>query len=46
VPAIYPRIPHEVFLTFEEIMLEKHVDILSEKGLVLIEDGRLQVQKA
>ncbi len=46
VPAIYPRIPHEVYLTFEEIMIEKHVDLLSEKGLILVEDGRLQLQKA
>ncbi len=46
VPAIYPRIPHEVFLTFEEIMIEKHVDLLLENGLILVEDGQFQVQKA
>ena len=45
VPAIYPRIPHEVFLTFEEIMLEKHVELLSEKELILVEDNRLQIKK-
>jgi hypothetical protein len=43
IPIIYPRIPHPVYFLFEEIMLDKHIEFLSKKNLVLLEDGQLQV---
>jgi glyoxylase-like metal-dependent hydrolase (beta-lactamase superfamily II) len=43
IPIIYPRIPHPVYLVFEEFMLDKHIEILSKNDLVLLEDGHLQV---
>ena len=43
IPIIYPRIPHPVYFLFEEIMLDKHIEFLSKKDLVLLEDGQLQV---
>ncbi|MHA2395689.1 MAG: MBL fold metallo-hydrolase, partial [Candidatus Thorarchaeota archaeon] len=43
IPIIYPRIPYPVYLLFEEIMLDKHIEFLSKNDLVLLEDGQLQV---
>ncbi|MBY8996147.1 MAG: MBL fold metallo-hydrolase [Candidatus Thorarchaeota archaeon] len=46
VPIIYPRIPYSVYLLFEEIMLDKHIEFLSKNDLVLLEDGHIQLQRA
>ncbi|MHA1963003.1 MAG: MBL fold metallo-hydrolase [Candidatus Thorarchaeota archaeon] len=43
IPIIYPRIPYPVYLLFEEIMLDKHIEFLSKNDLVLLEDEQLQV---
>jgi glyoxylase-like metal-dependent hydrolase (beta-lactamase superfamily II) len=43
IPIIYPRIPYSVYLLFEEIMLDKHIEFLSKNDLVLLEDGHIQV---
>jgi glyoxylase-like metal-dependent hydrolase (beta-lactamase superfamily II) len=43
IPIIYPRIPHPAYLVFEEIMLGKHIELLSKSDLVLHEGGYLQV---
>jgi len=43
IPIIYPRIPYPVYLLFEEIMLDKHIEFLSKNDLVLLENGHLQV---
>ncbi len=43
IPIIYPRIPHPAYLVFEEIMIDKHIDLLSKQDHVLLEDGQLQV---
>lgn len=39
VPTIYPRIPIDAFYFFEELMVEKHLDILVEDGRVELEGG-------
>jgi glyoxylase-like metal-dependent hydrolase (beta-lactamase superfamily II) len=44
IPIIYPRIPHPVYYAFEEFMLEKHITLLEEKGLIVREEGHLRVQ--
>lgn len=45
-PIIYPRIPHPVYLLFEEIMIDKHIDILVKKDLITLEEGHLQILRA
>ncbi|RLI51218.1 MAG: hypothetical protein DRO73_00750 [Candidatus Thorarchaeota archaeon] len=45
VPTIYPRIPHEVYLVFEEIMLEKHVRLLCERGVLRRDGEKILVDK-
>ncbi|MHA1933788.1 MAG: MBL fold metallo-hydrolase [Candidatus Thorarchaeota archaeon] len=34
IPTIYPTLPSIVFLTFEEFMIEKHVEYLETKGVL------------
>ena len=46
IPIIYPRIPHPVYLVFEEVMVEKHLELLSKNDLVSLDEGRLEVLKA
>jgi glyoxylase-like metal-dependent hydrolase (beta-lactamase superfamily II) len=46
VPIIYPRIPYEVYFLFEELMLEKHIELLIERGLVALEDDKLRVLRS
>jgi hypothetical protein len=46
IPIIYPRIPHPVYLVFEEFMLDKHIEILSKNDFVRIEDGHLRVLRS
>ena len=43
VPTIYPRIPHEVYLIFEIFMLQKHLEVLQKKELVLVEGEKLKL---
>lgn len=43
IPIIYPRIPYSVYLLFEEIMLDKHVELLSKNDRVLLENEHIQV---
>ncbi len=43
VPIIYPSIPHEAYLTFEKIMIEKHITLLQAAGRVAMRDGVLEV---
>ncbi|MHA1882459.1 MAG: MBL fold metallo-hydrolase [Candidatus Thorarchaeota archaeon] len=39
VPTIYPRIPMSVYLVFEEAMLEKHIEDLEKRNIVIrVED--------
>ncbi len=46
IPIIYPKLPHPVYLLFEEIMLDKHIESLSKNDQVLLEDGNLQILKS
>ncbi|MHA1902557.1 MAG: MBL fold metallo-hydrolase [Candidatus Thorarchaeota archaeon] len=34
IPTIYPNLPSVIFLTFEEFMIEKHVEDLESKGVL------------
>ncbi|RDE14645.1 MAG: hypothetical protein C4K49_07495 [Candidatus Thorarchaeota archaeon] len=44
-PTIYPRIPNDLFYIFEEFMLKKHIDRLTERGLLTETDGYLKVKR-
>jgi glyoxylase-like metal-dependent hydrolase (beta-lactamase superfamily II) len=44
-PTIYPRIPRDAYLVFEQFMIEKHLEILMKAGLVREEDGVLSIEK-
>ena len=46
IPIIYPRIPFPIYYLFEEIMIEKHIELLIEKDLVNDEDGQLSLQRS
>jgi glyoxylase-like metal-dependent hydrolase (beta-lactamase superfamily II) len=46
IPIIYPKIPYPVYLLFEEIMLDKHIELLTKNDRVLLENGQLQVLKS
>ncbi|MGY5852427.1 MAG: MBL fold metallo-hydrolase [Candidatus Thorarchaeota archaeon] len=43
VPTIYPRIPHDLFYIFEEIMLEKHLEVMIQNDVVKKEDSRYKI---
>ncbi len=45
VPIIYPRIPYSVYLLFEKIMIDKHIEFLTKNDLVLLEEGHIQIQR-
>ncbi|MFW9834158.1 MAG: MBL fold metallo-hydrolase [Candidatus Thorarchaeota archaeon] len=45
-PIIYPRIPHPVYLLFERFMIEKHIELLVKKDLVILEAGHVQISNA
>jgi glyoxylase-like metal-dependent hydrolase (beta-lactamase superfamily II) len=45
-PIIYPRIPHPVYLLFEKLMIEKHIELLVKKDLVILEAGHVQISNA
>ncbi len=42
-PTIYPKIPFNVYLIFEEFMLEKHLEQLQQNGVVNEEHGKYKV---
>lgn len=44
-PTIYPRIPLDAYLVFEQFMLEKHIEILIKKGQVREEEGHFAIEK-
>ncbi|MFX1483382.1 MAG: hypothetical protein ACFFCP_09355, partial [Promethearchaeota archaeon] len=46
IPIIYPRIPHPVYYAFEEFMLEKHLELLAEKDLIIREGDHLRIQRS
>lgn len=44
-PTIYPRIPLNAYLVFEQFMIEKHLEILIKNGKVSENNGILEVEK-
>jgi glyoxylase-like metal-dependent hydrolase (beta-lactamase superfamily II) len=44
-PTIYPRIPRNAYLVFEQFMIEKHLEILIKDGKIREEDGQLKIEK-
>ncbi|MHA2040918.1 MAG: MBL fold metallo-hydrolase [Candidatus Thorarchaeota archaeon] len=44
-PTIYPRIPNEVFLVFEEYMVLKHLEILLEDAKIVQEGNQYRIEK-
>ena len=45
VPTIYPRIPMNVYLVFEEMMLEKHVEDMKNRDIISTTDETIIVEK-
>ncbi|MFW9794074.1 MAG: MBL fold metallo-hydrolase [Candidatus Thorarchaeota archaeon] len=43
-PTIYPRIPLNAYLVFEQFMLEKHLELLIKENKVREEDGHYVVE--
>jgi hydroxyacylglutathione hydrolase len=43
VPTIYPRIPYDLYMAFEEFMLEKHIELFVKKGVLEETDGHLKI---
>ncbi len=43
-PTIYPRIPRDAYLIFEEYMLEKHIEDMTRTGLVEYDNGIIYVK--
>lgn len=44
-PTIYPRIPLPAYFVFEQFMLEKHLELLSENDTISEEDGVFSKKK-
>ncbi|MHA2152520.1 MAG: MBL fold metallo-hydrolase [Candidatus Thorarchaeota archaeon] len=44
-PTIYPRIPIDAYLVFEQFMLEKHIELMIKNGLVREEDGQIFIER-
>ena len=44
-PTIYPRIPNEVFLVFEEYMVLKHLEILLEDAKIVQEGNQYRIER-
>jgi glyoxylase-like metal-dependent hydrolase (beta-lactamase superfamily II) len=45
VPTIYPRIPFNAYLIFEEIMIEKHLESMIKDEIIYEENGRYCVKE-
>ncbi|MFW9920270.1 MAG: MBL fold metallo-hydrolase [Candidatus Thorarchaeota archaeon] len=43
-PTIYPRIPTDAYLIFEEFMIEKHIDDMIRTGKVYVEEGVIHLR--
>ncbi len=44
-PTIYPRIPFNAYLIFEEIMVNKHIDLLEKNGILRRDGERLVIER-
>ncbi|MHA2021694.1 MAG: MBL fold metallo-hydrolase, partial [Candidatus Thorarchaeota archaeon] len=44
-PTIYPRIPDEVFLVFEEFMVQKHLEILVEDVKIAQDGNQYRIER-
>ncbi len=44
VPTIYPRIPMDAYLIFEEYMLEKHIDDMVSHGIVEVDGEEIHLK--
>ncbi|MBD3406370.1 MAG: MBL fold metallo-hydrolase [Candidatus Lokiarchaeota archaeon] len=44
-PTIYPRIPLDLFLIFEEFMVSKHLEILKSKSMIREENEILMIER-
>lgn len=44
-PTIYPRIPDEVFLVFEEFMVKKHLEILVEDNRIIQDNNQYRIER-
>ena len=44
-PTIYPRIPFDPYYFFEECMLEQHVEILLDDGVIHAEGNHLEIAR-
>ncbi|MHA2140187.1 MAG: MBL fold metallo-hydrolase [Candidatus Thorarchaeota archaeon] len=44
-PTIYPRIPDEVFLVFEEFMVRKHLEILVEDAIISQDGNQYGIER-
>jgi hypothetical protein len=44
-PTIYRRFPMELYRAFEIFMLEKHVELLKNRGQIIEEDGCLKTER-
>ncbi|MHA2024718.1 MAG: MBL fold metallo-hydrolase [Candidatus Thorarchaeota archaeon] len=44
-PTIYPRIPLDAYLVFEQFMLEKHIELMIKNGLVREENAHFVIER-
>ncbi|MDF1539274.1 MAG: MBL fold metallo-hydrolase [Candidatus Thorarchaeota archaeon] len=43
VPTIYPRIPYDAYLIFEEYMLIKHIEDMAKRGIAEFDGERIKI---
>ncbi len=44
-PTIYPRIPMDAYYTFEIFMLEKHLELFKQDGIIREEEGKYILER-
>ncbi|MHA1577680.1 MAG: MBL fold metallo-hydrolase [Candidatus Thorarchaeota archaeon] len=44
-PTIYPRIPRNVYLVFEEMMLQMHVEDMEERKIISLSNETISIEK-
>ncbi|MHA1925518.1 MAG: MBL fold metallo-hydrolase [Candidatus Thorarchaeota archaeon] len=44
-PTIYPRIPDDVFLVFEEFMVQKHLEVLVEDAKIAQDGNQYRIER-
>lgn len=44
-PTIYPRLPRDAYLVFEQFMLEKHIELMIKNSLVREENGHFVIER-